>query len=149
MSGVGASEPGAIVLVTGRLIAATPELLFRAWTTPAELVRWWGPRDVVCESASIDLRIGGEYRIANRLPDGRVIWIVGAFVAIEPPRRIAYTWRTEPGSGDESRVVVTFASRGDKTEVRVSHEHIASQAVREDHERGWIGCLDGLEAHVR
>jgi uncharacterized protein YndB with AHSA1/START domain len=139
---------GNLVLVVRRLIAANPERLFRAWTDASEFVRWWGPKDVVCESAEIDLRIGGAYRIANRLPSGQLIWISGAFEVIEPPRRIAYTWRTEPGSSEETRVVVSFNARGDLTEVLVAHERILSEQVREDHERGWIGCLDGLAKYM-
>jgi hypothetical protein len=42
---------------------------------------------------------------------------------------------------------VTFTPRGDSTEVVVVHEDIPAEPVRESHERGWQGCLDGLERH--
>jgi hypothetical protein len=42
-------------------------------------------------------------------------------------------------------VTVTFEPVGDATEVVVVHERIHTAATRDDHERGWIGCLDGLE----
>jgi uncharacterized protein YndB with AHSA1/START domain len=66
-----------ITLVVRRTIRATPERLFEAWTEPAQLRRWWGPQDVECLDAQVDLRVGGQYRIANRFPDGRIVWIAG------------------------------------------------------------------------
>jgi len=44
-------------------------------------------------------------------------------------------------------VTVRFEPKGDGTEVIVVHERIADEATRDDHEKGWAGCLDGLERH--
>jgi glutathione S-transferase len=137
-----------LALLVRRTIAANPERLFRAWTTASEFVRWWGPRGVICESADIDLCIGGAYRIANRLPDGGLVWISGTFEEIEPPHRLAFSWRVEPGAEEVSRVVVTFQAVGEGTEVVVLHERIARQEVRQDHEQGWTGCLEGLAKYA-
>jgi len=131
-------------LVVRRRINASREKLFAAWTQPALLVRWWGPQGVACPAAEIDLRVGGSYRIANQFPDGTVIWIVGVFEAIEPPHRLAYSWKLESQDGPAERVVVCFEARGAATEVVVTHERIADEAARTSHERGWIGCLDSL-----
>ena len=141
-------HPSGLTLIVRRLIAARPELLFAAWTEADKFVRWWGPRGVVCKSADIDLRVGGLYRIANRLPDGNLVWISGEFELIERPSRIAYSWRVEPGSAETSRVTVLFVAKGEKTEVVVTHERIASEETRQDHEHGWIGCLEGLRAYA-
>jgi uncharacterized protein YndB with AHSA1/START domain len=132
-----------ITLTVHRVIAAPPAKLFEAWTTPALLRVWWGPRDVRCIAADVDLRVGGAYRLGNQLPDGRVVWITGAFELIERPRKLVYSWRV----GDEpmSRVTVQFEPLGaDRTDVIVLHERIASVAVRDDHDAGWAGCLHGL-----
>ena len=137
-----------LTLVVRRRISASPDRLFRAWTIAEEFVRWWGPRGVVCEGAEIDLRIGGAYRIANRTPDGTLVWISGMFEAIQPPTRLAFTWRVDRSPAEESRVTVTFTAIGNETEVVVVHEQIASEATREDHELGWIGCLNGLAEHI-
>ena len=131
-----------------RLIGAPPERLFSYWTDPEHLVRWWGPASVVCDSAAIELRVGGGYRIANRFPDGAILWISGEFEVIAPPHRLVYTWQllnhdASARAGIE-RVTVTFTARGSATEVLVVHERIADQATRAGHERGWIECLDGL-----
>jgi uncharacterized protein YndB with AHSA1/START domain len=125
-----------------RVIAAAPERVFAAWTQPELLRQWWGPTGVRCVGAEIDLRAGGAYRIGNQLPDGAVVWISGEFEIVESPRRLVYSWRL----GDEpvSRVTVSFTAIGESTEVTIHHERIHSEAVRDDHERGWNGCLDGL-----
>lgn len=139
------ADPGR--LVVRRSIRATAERLFVAWTEPAHLVRWWGPAGVECAAAHVDLRPGGAYRIANRLPDGNTLWISGEFVTIDRPNRLVYTWRTDPSKAPE-RVTVSFDARGEFTDVTVVHEQIADDTLRRGHEAGWIGCLDGLEGYV-
>ena len=131
-----------ISLVVRRVIAAPPARLFDAWTTPAALRQWFGPKGVRCIEAEVDLRVGGAYRLCNELPDGRVVWITGTFEAIERPARLVYSWRV----GDEpaSRVTVSFEPRDAGTEVVVLHERIHSTVARDGHEVGWVGCLDGL-----
>ncbi len=136
--------PIVAALVVRRTIRARPETLFAAWTDPQQLMRWWGPEGVSCTAAEIDLRVGGSYRIANRMPDGSTLWIVGEFELIEPPSRLIYSWRLEiPGASTE-RVSVSFVQRDNGTEVIVTHERIASAAARTQHESGWVDCLAGL-----
>jgi uncharacterized protein YndB with AHSA1/START domain len=138
---------GELTLVVRRTIGATAERLFSAWTEPAQLRAWWGPSGVRCIAAEVDLRIGGAFRIGNELPDGRVLWIAGTFEQIEPPHRLVYSWQM--GEEAASRVTVQFIAAGADTEVIVTHERIRDAATRDDHERGWIGCLDGLAAWAR
>jgi uncharacterized protein YndB with AHSA1/START domain len=140
---------GAVSLVVRRLIAAPAARVFAAWTQPAHLERWWGPRGVSCVGAEVDLRVGGRYRIGNRDPDGRVVWISGEFELVAPPHKLVYTWRIEPGAGEPERVTVRFEPRGEATEVIVVHERLASAASRDLHARGWEGCLEGLAEHLR
>ena len=133
-----------LALIVRRTIQATPQRVFDAWTRPEQLRRWWGPRPVTCSEAEVDLRVGGAYRIGNLLPDGRVLWICGEFEVVEPPHRLVYSWRL--GEVDASRVTVRFVPRDGGTEVIVVHERVADEETRADHEKGWIGCLDGLSA---
>lgn len=136
-------------LVIRRLIEAPAETLFDAWTDPMQLKDWWGPAGVICTGAEVDLRAGGRYRIANLMPDGKTIWILGEFETIERPRRLVYSWRVDPGSAAAERVDIRFVPRGANTEVIVVHERIASAALRGRHESGWNGCLDKLASYAR
>lgn len=142
------SDP-AVTLVVRKTIAASPERLFAAWTEPDELRRWWGPDGVSCIDAAIDLRVGGGYRIGNRLPDGTALWIAGEFEVVDRPHRLVYTWRLEGRAGDVERVTVQFERRGGDTEVIVTHARVATAALGEQHQLGWEGCLAGLARHVR
>jgi uncharacterized protein YndB with AHSA1/START domain len=134
-------------LVVRKIIRGAPQRLFEAWTQPAQLMKWWGPRGVVCTAAEVDLRVGGRYRLANQFADGKVLWINGEFQAIDAPRRLVYSWRLGE-SGPAERVTVTFQSRGENTEVTVRHERIANTAMRDGHQQGWLGCLDGLAEYL-
>jgi uncharacterized protein YndB with AHSA1/START domain len=136
-------------LVVRRTIHASPERLFAAWTDPEQLRAWWGPEGVVCIGAEIDLRPGGRYRIGNRLPDQKVLWIVGEFEVVEPPCRLIYTWRLEGISETAERVTVQFEPQGSSTEVVVTHERIPSRELRDQHHHGWEGCLAGLAKHLQ
>ena len=135
-------------LVVRRLIHATPERLFDAWTRAEELLKWWGPHSVQCTAADLDLRVGGRYRLANRFPDGTVLWIVGQFEIIERPARLAYTWQIESRPGATERVTVLFEASGEGTLVTVTHERIGDAAVRDRHEQGWRDCLDRLAGYL-
>ena len=135
-------------LVVQKTIAASPERLFAAWTEPAALRRWWGPDGVTCIDPQVDLRVGGRYRIGNRLADGSILWIVGEFEAVEPPHRLVYTWRLEGGSERVERVTVCFEGRELGTEVIVTHALIDSETLRDQHRHGWEGCLAGLARHA-
>jgi uncharacterized protein YndB with AHSA1/START domain len=137
-----------VILVVRKTIRAKAERLFAAWTIPAQLKLWWGPQGVKCIDAEVDLRPGGRYRIANQLPDGKILWITGEFEVIEAPRKLVYTWRVEPETESSERVTVQFDASGDCTEVIVTHEHISSEELRKMHERGWFGCLESLAEFV-
>jgi uncharacterized protein YndB with AHSA1/START domain len=133
-----------VTLIVRKTIRATAERLFAAWTTAEELKRWWGPQGVKCIEAEVDLRKGGRYRIGNQFPDGKILWISGEFEVIEAPRKLVYTWRIEPNTASSERVTVQFEAQGENTEVIVTHERIASEELRERHQQGWVGCLEGL-----
>jgi uncharacterized protein YndB with AHSA1/START domain len=150
MSGEAGAAPVAATLVVRRRIAASAAELFAAWTQPERLRLWWGPPGAVCTAAEVDLRVGGRYRIANRFADGTILWITGVFEEIEPPSRLAYTWRLESRAAQPERVSVQFVPLPDgTTEVIVTHERIADESARAGHERGWQGCLEGLARHAQ
>ena len=71
--------------------------------------------------------------------------ISGEFELIDRPRLLVYSWHA--GDDHGSRVSVRFNARGEATEVIVIHERIPNTSIRQSHEAGWNGCLDGLEQH--
>jgi len=135
-------------LLVSKIIPASPERLFAAWTQPEQLKQWFGPESVTCIEAEVDLRVGGCYRLGNRFPDGSVIWITGKFHLIEAPHKLIYSWQVGTDS-DEELVTVSFHAIEDgNTEVTITHERIPDRTARDSHEQGWIECLIKLTSYV-
>jgi len=133
-------------LTIRRVIPAPREEVFAAWTEPELLRQWWGPGPVSCPEAHVDLREGGEYRLANREASGSITWIFGRFERVRPPEELVYTWTVSIVPGGPTLVRVLFLPHADGTEIVLKHERFALEAVREMHAQGWTGCLDKLAA---
>jgi uncharacterized protein YndB with AHSA1/START domain len=131
-------------LSISRLIRAPRARVFEAWTSPALLVKWWGPEEVTCPEAHVDLRVGGGYRIANRYANGQIVWISGVFEQVEAPERLVYTWQIDLEAG--TLVTLSLFEHPVGTELRLLHERIADPKLRDGHLAGWNGCLDKLDA---
>src|SRR5579871_3325314 len=109
-------------VVVSKAIAASRERVFRSWTDPEQLRRWWGPRGFTCPEAVVDLRPGGSYRLVMQSPGGGLLMsVTGIYQQVEPPRLLVYTWRWDSGpaaSDHESLVTVEFRELGEtSTEV--------------------------------
>ncbi|NNG03027.1 MAG: SRPBCC domain-containing protein, partial [Inquilinus sp.] len=129
-----------LTLIVRRTIDGDPDAVFHAWTDPEQVRQWWGPAGIRCTECAVDLRVGGAYRIANRLPDGSVLWIAGEFLRVEPPRLLEYTWRrgleTPADPQSSERVTVRFVATAGGSEVIVEHTRIADHSIRDRHEAG-------------
>jgi uncharacterized protein YndB with AHSA1/START domain len=132
-------------LKLSRVIRAPREKVFAAWTEPEALKRWWGPGPVTCPEAHIDLREGGDYRLANLEVDGSIVWISGRFERIRAPEELVYTWSVSILPGEPTLVRVMFLPHPEGTELVLTHERFALEAVQDMHLRGWAGCIDKLE----
>lgn len=131
---------------TVRVIAATPEDLYKAWTEP-ELMRKWMARTV-----EADVRVGGRYRMEVDQPGGAVHVFTGEYLELQPPRRLVMTFRVDgPAIEDEisdEKVTVLFEPTGDgRTTVTIRntwtgkpYDDAAYDALRE----GWGLWLDLL-----
>jgi uncharacterized protein YndB with AHSA1/START domain len=132
-----------------RTFAAPPARVFQAWTRPEELKRWAAPGPMETPLAEVDLRVGGQYRIHMRAPDGAEHRVFGVYREVDPPRRLVYTWTWEDDPEViDSVVTVEFHDRGGSTEVVLRHEALPNKDRRDKHEVGWNGCLDKLASVV-
>jgi uncharacterized protein YndB with AHSA1/START domain len=131
-------------------IRATPERLFRAWTDPKELANWWrmdGPGWSFA-GASIDLRVGGRYRVSMTGPDGKAYVAIGEYQEVSPPARLAFTWEWEQGGSPVGDTLVTVELNdvgNDVTEVILTHERFADSSRAPGHESGWTQLLRLLD----
>lgn len=131
-----------------RRIAARPSVVFDALTAPEAIRQWWGPDAGPVLLAETDLRIGGRFRVRFRMLDGSEHESSGEYLEIDPPHRLAMSWRWLTGGGDdgESRVEISLRPVAGGTELTFTHARLSSAAARESHREGWIGALDKLEA---
>ena len=149
--------PGAAkALVLTRTFNAPRSLVFKAWTDPEHLKRWWGPHGFTNPVCEADARPGGAIRIDMTGPDGTVYPMTGAFDEVDEPERLVFTCHAhqdEKGTpGLEVRNTVTFAEHDGKTTLTIRAEVIKvtpemAGAVA-GMETGWTQSLERLEAEV-
>ena len=136
----------ATTLKVRRTFQAPRERVFRAWTDPVELGRWFCPSDEYHALVpELQLQVGGKYRVEMHHKDGNVHRVSGTYREIKPPEKIAFTWHwdNEPGA-DESLVTVEFRDLGPSTEILLTHENLPNAEQRDKHEHGWNGCINQL-----
>jgi uncharacterized protein YndB with AHSA1/START domain len=134
-----------IELIVNRTFQAPIEKVFRAWTDPDALDRWFSPTDDVTISSSVDLRVGGAYRIEIIKSDGTSFLTSGTYLEVQPPHRLAFTWSGGCKlDGHDTLVTIEFYSIGNATQVTLTHQNFSSDDSRNKHEHGWNGCLDRL-----
>ncbi len=130
-----------------RVIRASREDVFRAWTKPELIRKWSCPEDARVLDSQVDLTVGGRYRLAMRTSDGTEHTAFGVYREIDPPKRLVYTWDWEGDdhSVGETVVTVDFNELGDSTEVVIHHEPFPTVEARDGHAEGWTSCLVNLE----
>ena len=110
-----AAAPG---LVVTRLLDAPRSLVFKVWTEPEHLARWWGPKGFTLLSCETDVRPGGTWVRCLRGPEGTKYIKRGTYREIVEPERLAFTYIDEDAQGrrgPETLVTVTFEEEGDRT----------------------------------
>ncbi|MDQ3769641.1 MAG: SRPBCC domain-containing protein [Actinomycetota bacterium] len=128
------------------VLPAPAALVFSALTDPPELAKWWGPDGFTTPRLELDLRVGGRYRIAMQPPEGDLFHLQGEFREVDPPRRLAYTFRWEDPDPDDAETIVTLSLRdlGRSTELTLDQGVFATEPRRALHERGWTDAFEKL-----
>jgi uncharacterized protein YndB with AHSA1/START domain len=94
--------------------------------------------------AEIDARVGGTFNFTDRR-DGVDAEHIGTYLEIDRPRRLVFTFHTERGTTELSRVTVDIVPRGSGCELILTHEIDARWAAYKDRtEAGWTTILGGL-----
>ena len=98
-------------IVTTRVFDAPRELVFKAWTDPDHLAKWWGPKGFTNTFQEFDMRPGGVWRFIMHGPDGVDYKNKSVFVEVVKPERIVI----EHVSGPRFRLTITLAPEAGRT----------------------------------
>jgi len=158
--------------VISRVFNAPVERVWKTWTVPGEIMKWWGPQGFTAPYAKVDLRKGGSYLYCMRgtMGDfaGKDFWSGGEFKEVDAPHRLVLTdyFTNEKGekmdpvsygmSADfpkESTVTILFEPAGKKTRLSIIYILPESEASREairksGMEEGWNSSLDRFQKIV-
>jgi uncharacterized protein YndB with AHSA1/START domain len=139
-------------LVLTRLIDATPEQLFRCWTDPELMKKWFVPKPWTITQAETDIRPGGSSLVVMRSPEGQEFPNRGVYLEVVKNRKLvftdAYTAAWVPAQKPFFTAIVTFEPEGGKTRYTARAMHWNAED-RETHEKmgfheGWGQCADQL-----
>lgn len=150
------------VLIISRIFNGSAERLFRAWTSPEELMKWWGPYGFTSPVCKVDLRVGGEYHYCSRSPEGVDFWSRGIFREIVRPRKLVVA---DSFSDESGRIIapsavglppdwpttllitITFEGRDRQTIFTLRHERLPF-GLLQNCRAGWNESLDKLQALI-
>lgn len=90
-------------LVITRVIDASRERVWKAWTEPERLMHWWGPKGFTMHVASLDLRPGGVFHYSMRAPDGRQMWGKFVYREVVAPERLVFVVSFADAEGNSMR----------------------------------------------
>jgi uncharacterized protein YndB with AHSA1/START domain len=142
---------GSLVLEYARVFDAPTERVFRLFTDPTELAKWWGPQGFTTPEIQIDLRVGGNIGFTMQPPEGEAFHLSGEFLEVQPPSKIRFTFRwDEPVPDDRERVAaVSLESLGGRTSVTLTQGDFATEERLELHRSGWADSFEKLDAVLR
>src|SRR3546814_884840 len=109
------TKPEDLVLVITRVLDAPRALVFKVWSQPEHLVRWWGPKGFSLPSCKMEFHPGGAFQCLMRSPEGTEHRMHGVYREIVEPEKIAFTWTwidADGNPGHETLVTVTLEEAG-------------------------------------
>jgi uncharacterized protein YndB with AHSA1/START domain len=137
-------------IVIERELDAPRELVWRVWTDPDEVAKWWGPEhfDTPRDKIEFDLRPGGVCRMTMIGPDGEEYPSDGNFGIVEPPERLSFGEQsTDHPMIESGETTVDFLDLGEnRTKVVITSRMICAHELVEMAEAGWGSQLDKLAA---
>jgi uncharacterized protein YndB with AHSA1/START domain len=146
---------------TSRVIKASRDALYRAFTDPKALAVWLSPGEMTGKVHAFDGRVGGGYRMSLFYPSSEQVYrgktaeredrFTARFVELTPPTRIVQAIAfdsVDPAFSGEMTMVVTFEERDGGTEVTIVFEHIPPGIRPEDNDAGTRASLEKLARYL-
>ena len=147
------AESGTRVIVISRVISASCDVVFEAFTEVRHLSRWWGPDGFTTTARAFEFRVGGEWDFVMHGPDGTDYqeWI--SWTEIVPTERIELLHGESRGDPNAFESVITFAPDGAATRIEMRtmfpSKELRDEAVEKYHAiEGGEQTLSNLDAYV-
>jgi uncharacterized protein YndB with AHSA1/START domain len=139
-------------LLIVRTFDAPPAVVFALWSNAEHMKRWMGPKNFTCPEATIDFRVGGDYRAMVKSTQHGENWFGGVYREIVPNKRLVFTfaWENEgPSAGFETLVTITFEERDGKTIQTFHQAPFRNKERRDSHVGGWSEVFEKQAAYAR
>lgn len=135
------------------------ETVWKAWSEPESMKKWFSPEGYSCPSSTIDFRVDGKFLNAMKEPNGKETWSTCKYLEIVPYKKIVYLDSFANAEGDvvpasfykmpgdwelQLKVTVEFEGKGNQTHMKLTHEDLPVEAA-DDCIKGWQSCFDKLE----
>ena len=133
-----------------RTLDAAVERVFAVLTGAEHIAQWFGPSDdYKIKVHEWDCRVGGKYRVAFHTSPDEVHTVVGEFREITPNQRVSYTWSWEGQPPMDTLVTFDVEADGKQTHLKLTHEGLPLEELRQHHSQGWSGSLERLTRAIQ
>lgn len=122
-----------------RVLPATIDRVYEAWTRAELLVQWYCPNPQLALKVDADVRAGGSYVVEM----GPHV-VRGTYLEVEPPHRLVFSWQWDGSDDEPTRVEVVLSEVPDGTRMLLSHTGFATAEDAANHRMGWEPELDRL-----
>jgi len=134
------------------------EDVWDAWTNPESMKQWLSPEGMTTPDASVDLKVGGAYRVimeGKNMPNpdhnGQMA-VGGEYLEIEKPTKLVFTWLWEDSPVDThtTKISLLFNKIDENTtELTITHSGFADENMQKEHDMGWKSTLRKLDMFIK
>ncbi|MBO6516118.1 MAG: SRPBCC domain-containing protein [Bacteroidia bacterium] len=133
------------VIVLEETFRASSDKVFKAWTKPESLKKWFmAGEGVTVLEAQVDLQLGGRYQLDVQYPGYDASSITGEFLLVKQSEELSYTWLTEVLQGRTTQVDVRFEDLDTGSKITLTHAVFLNEHEMQLHIEGWKGCIGRL-----
>lgn len=132
-------RPSDTELLIVRRFPVPRSVIWRMWSDPAHLIRWWGPEGFTVTNLDMDFRPGGAWRVGMVSDEFGLSWSRGHYSEIDPEQRIVMTfaWEQESGLDTLTTITVGFEERDGETIQTFHQTPFSTTEYRDSHIGGW------------
>lgn len=118
--------------------------LFEAWYKTELMQQWWAPGDLQVAQIMSSFQEGGKFRLVMQDAEFNQHIVIGEYLQIKQNEKLVFSWQWQD-SELVTEVSLDFASVNPHTsELTLTHSGFTDQDMADDHQAGWVGCLEKL-----